>query len=107
MSALTGLAFAIFFACCIAQFPLGREVRRILAERHPNEWAEISQKSWFVEGAVQSFANSDRVRELGDPELSRAAQRLKWLQVVAIGCWVLLVVSMMFGAAGSPSCCKR
>lgn len=100
VSAFTGLAFVIFLACCIAQFPFGREVRRILSERHPNVWAEISQKSWFVESAVQSFANSARVRELGDPELSRAAQRLKWLQVVAIGCWLLLVVSMLVGTAG-------
>lgn len=100
MSAVTAIAFAIFFACCIAQFPLGREFRRVLTERHPDVWAEISRKSWFLDNAVLSFATSDRVRALGDPELSRAALRMKWLQAIAIGSWLVLAASMFLGAGG-------
>jgi hypothetical protein len=99
MPIATLVAFAIFFACCILQLPLGRSFRRKLAERHPDEWAKISQKSWFLDSAVLRFANSRECRDLADPELSRAANRIKWLNRVAIGSWLAMGASMFFGHA--------
>lgn len=104
MTTATSVAFAIFFACCIAQFPLGRRVRQVLAERHPDVLAEISRKSWIRDNAVLSFATSDRVRQLRDPELSRAALHMKWLQAIATGSWLVLLASLFLSAVdgGAP-----
>jgi hypothetical protein len=88
------MAFAIFFFCVMAQFYLGRQFRRVLVERHPEVWAEISRRSIFIDSATLSFATSRRCKDLADPELSRAASRIKWVSAVAIGSWLVLVASM-------------
>ncbi len=94
MSIVTAIAFAVFFACCIAQFPLGHIVRAKLDERHPKVLAELSRKSWFLDAAVLRFASSEECKELKDADLSRAADRIKWLNRVAISAWLVLAIGM-------------
>jgi hypothetical protein len=100
MFVVTPIAFAVFFVCCIAQFPLGRAFRSKLVERHPDVWGEISKTSWFLDSAVLKFAGSQECKDLADPELSRAAGRIKWLNRVAIGSWLVLAASLFFRGPG-------
>jgi hypothetical protein len=100
MFVVPSIAFAVFFVCCIAQFPLGRSFRSKLAERRPDVWAEISKTSWFLDSAVLKFAGSQKCKDLADPELSRAADRIKWLSRIAIGSWLVLAASLFFGHPG-------
>jgi hypothetical protein len=58
-------------------------------------WAEIT-RTWFVDHAIMSFATSDRLRELNDPALLRAASRLKWVRAILIGSWLAAGASMFF-----------
>lgn len=99
MSVITATAFAIFMVCCIAQFPLGHSFRRKLVERHPKAWEELSGKSWFLDSAVLKFATSRECKELNDADLSRAADRIKWLGRVAFGAWLIVAVGMFSGSS--------
>jgi len=101
MLVLPFIAFVFFFACALAQFVLGRNFRRKLVERHPDVWAEISRKSWLMDGAVLGFANSRRCRDLADPELSQAANWIKLTQVLAISSWLVIAFSIFFAVSKS------
>lgn len=90
------IAFLVFFLCAIAQFWLGRLFRQKLAERHPDVWAEISRKSWFIDSAVMGFAGSRKCRDLADPELSRVTKWIWLNQALALGSWLLMAALMFF-----------
>ena len=94
---LAVLPFAVFFGCCLLQFWLLRRVRRALAERHPTLWLEMSGKALFTDNAVYKFIWARRDQTLGDAELTRAAQHLRRLSVVALLAWLTMVALMLSG----------
>ena len=95
MSAIIVMAVVVFALSAIAVIPLWSRFRRALMTRHPAVWAEISRR-WFVDHAIMSFATSDRLKELNDPALSRAASHLKWVRAILLGSWLAFGVAAFF-----------
>jgi hypothetical protein len=94
MPPLLLIPFAVFFCCCLAQFPLLRGIRTALAERHPDVWREISTKSWFIDNAVSRYVWGNRAKALNDPDLMQAVNRLRLLYAVAFAAWLALLAVM-------------
>lgn len=94
MPALILIPFAAFACCVLGQFYLMRRVRAVLANKHPEVWRELSSKSFFIDNAVMKFVLKKRDRGLGDPELTAAAIRMRRLQLVAIGVWLIYMVAL-------------
>jgi hypothetical protein len=90
------LTFAVFFACCAAQFWFMARVRNALIDRHPEFYLAIERSSIFPRRGLSSFIQSRKHRELGDPELSKAVLQCRWLYVVAICAWLVLVADTFF-----------
>ncbi len=94
------IPFAAFACCVLGQFYLMRQVRSILANKHPEVWRELSSKSFFIDNAIFSFIFKKRYRPLADPDLTGVADRMRKLQFLAIGIWLIYMV-MMFTTFGA------
>jgi hypothetical protein len=101
MPLLILIPFAGFACCVLGQFYLMRQVRGVLANKHPDVWRGLSTKSFFIDNAVFNFIWKKRDRSLGDPELTAVAVRMRKLQLVAIGVWLIYMVTL-FTTLGSP-----
>jgi hypothetical protein len=66
---LTAIIVVVAMLSAGANLLMDRLIGVSLRDRHPKEWSRLS-KSLFLRGAIQSFALSDRHRELGDAELT-------------------------------------
>ncbi|HEY2750526.1 hypothetical protein [Phenylobacterium sp.] len=101
MPLLIVIPFAAFACWVLGQFYAMRQVRRVLANKHPNVWRELSSKSFFIDNAVLNFVWKKRDRSLGDPELTTVADRMRKLQFVAIGVWLIYMVTLFttFGSS--------
>jgi hypothetical protein len=88
------IAFAIFFACCAAQFWFGYRVRSALISRHPDEWLQMSKRLFFSP-IPSRFVWSGRHRELDDPVLSRTVVEMRWLMIVAYTSWAAFAVGVI------------
>jgi hypothetical protein len=93
MIALFLIPFFAFACCVFGQFYLMRQVRVLLANKHPDLWRDLSSK-FFIDNAIFSFIWKKRDRDLGDPELTAVAGRMRKLQLVAIGIWFISLVGM-------------
>lgn len=91
------IPFAVFFACCLAQFFFLRRVRQALAARHPDVWRAMSEKSWFIDNAVYKFAWRRRDRGLNDPDLTARVKQLRLLYFVAICVWAIYALALFSG----------
>jgi len=89
----TLIPFAIFFACCIAQFWFMYRVRDALVNRHPEEWLKMSKRLFFSP-LPWGFVWSGRHRELADPILSRRVIEMRWLAIVAYASWAAVAVEV-------------
>lgn len=97
------IPFAVFFGCVLAQFYFLRQVRRVLATRHPDVWRELSEKAWFIDNAVVRFVWKKRDRQLNDPSLTVITGRMRKLQFVTIAAWVAYGVCLFaLGFGGRP-----
>lgn len=90
------MAFAVFVACGIIQFSLNRSLRRRLVENHPDVWAEISRNAWLLGSALSRFIHSRKCKDFDDHELARAATRLRWVEAVTLGAWLVMAASICF-----------
>lgn len=79
-----------------------RQVRSILANKHPEVWRELSSRSFFIDNAVFSFIFKKRYRPLADPALTAVADRMRKLQFIAIGIWLIYMVMMFTTFGTSP-----
>ena len=100
MTPLIIIPFALFFGCVFSQFLLLRGIRRVLVERHPDVWREISLKAWFIDNAVGRFAWGGRAKALNDPYLMEAVNRLRLLYAVGFAAW-LAIAALIVTSAGS------
>jgi hypothetical protein len=89
-------AFAVFFACCLAQFWFLGQVRKALIDRHPDVFLEIERSSIFPQKGLQKFIRSSRHNDLADPKLSEAVIRCRWLFVTAICAWLVLAFGLVW-----------
>ena len=96
MPILQGIAFAVFFVCCAAQFWFMARVRNALIDRHPELYLSIERSSMFARRGLSRFIQSSKHRELGDPELSKAVMQCRWLYAVAICAWLVLAADVFF-----------
>ena len=92
------IPFAVFLGCVLAQFYFLRQVRRLLASRHPDVWRDISDRAWFVDNAVFLFVWKKRDRDLNDADLNAVTGRLRQLQLVAIIAWVAYGLAILIYA---------
>ena len=99
MPILIIVLFLAFIGCVLGQFYLVRQVRRALADRHPETWRAISDKALFIDNALISFVLKGRDKALHDIELSRLTNRMRQLQVLTIAIWLLYAV-MLFSGIG-------
>jgi hypothetical protein len=99
MSPLILIPFVAFMGCVLGQFYLTRQVRQVLATRHPEVWRDLSTKAFFIDNALFSFVWRGRDKALNDPELNQATQRVRTLQIVAFAVW--LVYAAMLFTSGS------
>ncbi len=99
MTLLVIIPFALFFCCVLAQFPLRRELRRVLVERHPEVWREISVKAWFIDSAVGRYVWGGKAKALNDPYLMEAVNRLRLLQAVSVAAWLAILAVILTSAA--------
>ncbi|HWU78961.1 MAG TPA: hypothetical protein VN158_02720 [Caulobacter sp.] len=92
------LAFAACFVCCLAELLTLDGVGRVLAQRHPEIWRQVSARGMTPHYALYRFAQSRGDRGLGDSELTRWVQRSRILHFVMIGLCVVygvvLVISL-------------
>ena len=95
MPFLALIPFAAFGGCVLGQFYLMRQVRSVLANRHPDVWRELSSKSFFIDNAVLTFVWKRRDRDLGDPQLTAVAVQMRRLQLFAFGIWLLYMVTLL------------
>ena len=91
-----GIAFAVFFACCAAQFWFLARVRNALIDRHPDFYLTIARSSLMPQRGLSRFIRSGKHRELGDLELSKAVIQIRWLYALAFGAWLVFAVGMFF-----------
>ena len=83
MSPLIVIPFVAFLGCVLGQFYLMRQVRQVLATRHPEVWSDLSTKALFINNAIFSFVWRGRDKALNDPQLNQATARVRGLQIVA------------------------
>lgn len=95
---LTFVAFAVFFACCVLQFPVFGAVRRVLEKKHPTVLRDLKPAglALFGIGAMHWFAVLNRDANFSDPELTAACRRARLLTWVAYGSWGFLLVTRIF-----------
>lgn len=102
MPILTLALFAAFGACVLAQFYMMRQVRRVLADKHPETWRDLSSRTFFIDNAVFSFVWKKRYMALADPELDQLGRRMRRLQVLALAIWLAYGASILT-TFGSPA----
>jgi len=88
MPALIFVPFAVFFACCVAQFWFLKKVRDRLIDCHPEKFLEIEKSSIFPYNGLWKFTRRGRYKELGDVELNRRVRDLKRLFAFAFVAWL-------------------
>jgi hypothetical protein len=88
------VAFAVFFACCVAQFWFMKRVREVLIERHSDTFLAIEKSSIFPNGGLRRFLRKGRYKQLNDPELDKRVRDLKRLYLVAFAAWVAYGISI-------------
>ncbi len=93
------IPFAIFFACCVAQFFFLERVKRALAARHPDELQGLLGKSFFSfsGSAIAKFAWQRRDLNLNDRELTKVVKEFKLLMFIAYGAWGLVALAIVTG----------
>ena len=91
------IPFSIFFICCASQFYFIRRVRQMLVERHPEIWAGISKRAWFVDNAVAKFIWWRKDKRLNDPELTRVVKQGAFLYYLALFVWVIYAGLLVTG----------
>lgn len=91
------ILFGIFFVCGILQFYFIRRVRQVLVERHPEVWAGISKKAWFVDNAIAKFIWHRRDKRLNDPELTKVVKQGATLYYFALFVWVIYAGLLVTG----------
>jgi hypothetical protein len=98
------IPFAIFFACCVAQFFFLERVKRALSARHPEVLKGLLGKSFFSfsRSAITKFAWQRRDLSLNDPELTKSVKQFKLLLFVAYGAWGLLALALVTGVGMQP-----
>jgi hypothetical protein len=92
----------LFCACGVAQFWLYRNLRRALADRHPDLYLAMSRKAFFVDSAISRFAFSRACRALGDPKISSAAAQIRVLIGVGGAAWLATLGLMVTGLGFWP-----
>jgi hypothetical protein len=97
------VGFAVFFACCVAQFWLSARVRRSLVHHHPEEFRKLSDRSLFMENAILRFCWTARHKALNDPFLTRRVMQMRLLSGVAFFAWAVFFVSIITGHAFSSA----
>ena len=85
-----GVAFAVFFACCAAQFWFVSRVRNALIDRHSELYLSIERSSMVPRRGLVRFIRSGKHRELGDYELSKAVIQTRWLYALAFASWLMI-----------------
>ena len=89
-----GIAFAVFFACCAAQFWFLARVRNALIDRHPEFYLTIERSSMMPQRGLFRFIRSRKHRELGDLELTKTVIQFRWLYALAICAWLVFAAGM-------------
>jgi len=82
------IPFAVFFACCVAQFWFIKRVRDRLIERHPETFLAMEKSSIFPQRGLRRFMKKGRYKALNDPELNTHIRDLKRLYAVALVAWL-------------------
>ena len=98
---LLPILFVVFACCVLGQFYFARQVRRILANKHPEVWRDLSSRAFFIDNAVFGFIWKKRHRALGDRELDQVAERMWRIQLVAFALWLAYAVAIFLAAGGS------
>jgi hypothetical protein len=88
------IAFAVFFACCLAQFWFIARVRNALIDRHSEAFLQIERSSIFPLGGFYRFICSSRHHDLRDAGLTRAVINMRWLFLVAIAAWLVFAAGI-------------
>lgn len=102
MAVLIVLPFAVFFGCVLTMIWTHYRIRRVLVERHPDEWLRISKSANFlVQQPGYWFPFTGRHRELNDPDLSALVMRVRWLQGIGIAVWLIIVAALATGSGFS------
>jgi len=94
MPAVIIIPFAVFFACCAAQFWFLKQVRDRLIDCHPEIFLEIEKSSFFPYNGLWRFTRGRRYKALGDEELNRRVRNLKRLFLVAFAAWAAYAIAL-------------
>ena len=93
---LTLIPFAIFFACCVAQFWFLKQVRDRLIH-HPDTFLELERSSTIPHQWIWDFTKGLQHRQLGDEVLNQRVRHFKWLYRVAIAAWLAFALTICTG----------
>jgi hypothetical protein len=96
------IPFAVFFACCVAQFFFLDRIKRALSARHPAVLEGLLGKSFFANNAISKFARQRGDLSLNDPGLTEKVKQFKRLLYVAYGAWGLCALAVITGFAFTP-----
>ncbi len=88
------IPFAVFAACCVAQFWFMKRVRDTLIERHPDTFLAVEKSSIFPMQGLWRFTKKGRYKVLQDPELNKHVRNLKRLYVIAIVAWLAYAIAL-------------
>jgi hypothetical protein len=90
------MPFAVFFVCCVLQFPVFGSLGSTLRSRHPEQWASLRRSwiGWPVFDREWSFMLSGKYRALDDPKLTRKVKDARRLSAVALSSWTLYAISI-------------
>jgi hypothetical protein len=72
MPLLILIPFAVFFACCVAQFWFLKQVRDRLIERHPDTFLEIEKSSIFPYNGPVAVHDTRQIQGLGRRRIEQA-----------------------------------
>ena len=88
------IPFAVFFACCAAQFWFLKQVRDRLIDQHRDKFLEVERSSIFPHQGLWNFTRGSRYKDLRDEELNRRVRNLKRLFLVAFLAWLAFAVAI-------------
>jgi hypothetical protein len=92
------IPFSIFFIFCASQFFFIHRVRRLLVERHPEVWNDMSKRAWFVDNAVAKFIWGRKDRRLNDPKLSKIVRQGALFYYFGLFIWVIYAGLLITGS---------
>jgi hypothetical protein len=99
MAFLTTVCFAIFFACCIAQFWFINRIKNTLIDRHPDAYLALERKAWYPGHGIWRMASIWRnplPGYLNDDVLAQRVRQYRYCLILAFAAWLGFAATIVF-----------